>query len=41
VGKNLPTSTIERVMVRLGEIDGEEGVWIESPALTPTREDQQ
>jgi pyrimidine operon attenuation protein/uracil phosphoribosyltransferase len=40
VGKNLPTSTVERVMVRVGEIDGEEGVWIESPALTTTREEQ-
>jgi pyrimidine operon attenuation protein/uracil phosphoribosyltransferase len=29
VGKNLPTSSTERVRVRLGEVDGEDGVWIE------------
>ncbi|MGH8873700.1 MAG: bifunctional pyr operon transcriptional regulator/uracil phosphoribosyltransferase PyrR [Acidimicrobiia bacterium] len=29
VGKNLPTSLEERVTVRLGPIDGEEGVWVE------------
>jgi pyrimidine operon attenuation protein/uracil phosphoribosyltransferase len=29
VGKNLPTSSTERVTVRLSEIDDEEGVWIE------------
>jgi pyrimidine operon attenuation protein/uracil phosphoribosyltransferase len=29
VGKNLPTSSTERVTVRLSEVDGEEGVWIE------------
>lgn len=29
VGKNLPTSDKERVAVRLQEIDGEEGVWLE------------
>ncbi len=29
VGKNLPTSTSERVTVRLAEIDGEDGVVIE------------
>ncbi len=30
VGKNLPTSTNEIVRVRLQEVDGTEGVWIES-----------
>lgn len=29
VGKNLPTSTKERVTVHLAETDAEEGVWIE------------
>jgi pyrimidine operon attenuation protein/uracil phosphoribosyltransferase len=29
VGKNIPTSTSERVSVRFDEIDGEEGVWID------------
>ncbi|MGZ5385150.1 MAG: bifunctional pyr operon transcriptional regulator/uracil phosphoribosyltransferase PyrR [Acidimicrobiia bacterium] len=29
VGKNLPTSSNERVMVRLQETDGREGIWIE------------
>ncbi len=29
VGKNLPTSARERVSVRLAEIDGEDGVWVE------------
>lgn len=29
VGKNLPTSSTERVTVRLESIDGEDGVWIE------------
>ena len=29
VGKNLPTSSSERVMVRLQETDGKEGIWIE------------
>ncbi|MFK5585053.1 MULTISPECIES: bifunctional pyr operon transcriptional regulator/uracil phosphoribosyltransferase PyrR [unclassified Serinicoccus] len=29
VGKNLPTSRSERVMVRLADADGTEGVWIE------------
>ena len=29
VGKNLPTSSRERVTVRLEEIDGREGIWIE------------
>ncbi|MBT8214268.1 MAG: bifunctional pyr operon transcriptional regulator/uracil phosphoribosyltransferase PyrR [Acidimicrobiia bacterium] len=28
VGKNLPTSSSERVTVRLHEVDGEEGVWL-------------
>ena len=32
VGKNLPTAPSERVAVRLDEHDGQEGVWIESPA---------
>lgn len=30
VGKNMPTSTKERVTVRLIETDGEDGVWLES-----------
>ncbi len=30
VGKNLPTSAAERVTVRIEEIDGEDGVWIEA-----------
>ena len=30
VGKNLPTSRDEVVRVRLSEIDGTEGVWVES-----------
>lgn len=30
VGKNLPTAEDERVTVRLEEIDGEDGVWIEA-----------
>ena len=30
IGKNLPTSTAERVTVHLTEIDGVDGVWIES-----------
>jgi pyrimidine operon attenuation protein/uracil phosphoribosyltransferase len=30
VGKNLPTAARERVSVRLAEIDGEDGVWVES-----------
>jgi len=29
VGKNLPTSTAERVTVRLPEVDGDCGVWID------------
>jgi len=29
VGKNMPTSLDERVMVKIDEIDGAEGVWIE------------
>jgi pyrimidine operon attenuation protein/uracil phosphoribosyltransferase len=32
VGKNLPTSSAEHVTVRVAEIDGEDGVWIEGPA---------
>ncbi len=32
VGKNLPTSSSERVMVRLQETDGQEGIWIEEQA---------
>ncbi|MDJ0954683.1 MAG: bifunctional pyr operon transcriptional regulator/uracil phosphoribosyltransferase PyrR [Acidimicrobiia bacterium] len=31
VGKNLPTSSSEHVTVRVVEIDGEDGVWIEGP----------
>ena len=31
VGKNLPTSELERVAVHIAEIDGEDGVWIERP----------
>lgn len=31
VGKNLPTSHTEHVTVRVSEIDGEDGVWIEGP----------
>ena len=30
VGKNLPTAARERVSVRLAEIDGEDGVWVEA-----------
>ena len=29
VGKNLPTSRSERVRVRVAEVDGDDGVWIE------------
>ena len=32
VGKNLPTSREEHVTVRVAEVDGEDGVWIEGPA---------
>ena len=32
VGKNLPTSRSEHVTVRVVEIDGEDGVWIDNPA---------
>jgi len=32
VGKNLPTSSGERVTVRLEETDGREGIWIEEKA---------
>jgi pyrimidine operon attenuation protein/uracil phosphoribosyltransferase len=35
VGKNLPTSAEERVMVHLVEIDDEDGVWIETPSHNP------
>ena len=31
VGKNLPTAREEHVTVRVAEIDGEDGVWIDSP----------
>jgi pyrimidine operon attenuation protein / uracil phosphoribosyltransferase len=31
VGKNLPTSRTEHVTVKVAEIDGEDGVWIEGP----------
>jgi pyrimidine operon attenuation protein / uracil phosphoribosyltransferase len=33
VGKNLPTSVDEVVRVRLGEVDGDHGVWIERMAV--------
>lgn len=32
VGKNLPTSRDERVQVRVTEVDGEDGVWIDRVA---------
>jgi pyrimidine operon attenuation protein/uracil phosphoribosyltransferase len=32
VGKNLPTSALERVRVRLSEVDGDDSVWIEGGA---------
>ncbi len=32
VGKNLPTSSTERVTVRLTETDGQDGIWIEETA---------
>jgi len=36
VGRNLPTSTSERVSVRLSEVDvGEDGVWIHPKPLPP------
>lgn len=35
VGKNLPTSAEERVMVHLVEVDDEDGVWIETPSHNP------
>ena len=38
VGKNLPTSSSEHVTVRVVEIDGEDGVWIEGPG---DREDEE
>lgn len=31
VGKNLPTASDEHVTVKVAEIDGEDGVWIEGP----------
>ena len=31
VGKNLPTSRREHVTVKVAEVDGEDGVWIEEP----------
>jgi pyrimidine operon attenuation protein / uracil phosphoribosyltransferase len=31
VGKNLPTSELQRVFVRLDAVDGDAGVWIEEP----------
>ena len=31
VGKNLPTSRSEHVTLRVAEIDGEDGVWIDDP----------
>jgi pyrimidine operon attenuation protein/uracil phosphoribosyltransferase len=33
VGKNLPTSSSERVTVRLSGHDDEDGVWIETGAV--------
>ncbi|MCZ6456199.1 MAG: bifunctional pyr operon transcriptional regulator/uracil phosphoribosyltransferase, partial [Actinobacteria bacterium] len=33
VGKNLPTARDETVRVRVHDIDGREGVWIERTAL--------
>ena len=33
VGKNLPTSHDEVVRVRLGEVDGQDGVWIDRSAV--------
>jgi pyrimidine operon attenuation protein/uracil phosphoribosyltransferase len=33
VGKNLPTSHDEKVRVRLAELDGEQGVWIDAVAV--------
>jgi len=33
VGKNLPTSVDEVVRVRLGEVDGDHGVWIDRTAV--------
>ena len=33
VGKNLPTNHEERVRVRLDELDGEQGVWIDGAAV--------
>ncbi len=33
VGKNLPTSVDEVVRVRLGEVDGDHGVWIDRMAV--------
>lgn len=32
VGKNMPTNRAERVTVRLSDVDGEEGVWVEKAA---------
>ncbi len=37
VGKNLPTSHDERVMVHLTEIDGDDGVWLETPTQDAMR----
>jgi pyrimidine operon attenuation protein/uracil phosphoribosyltransferase len=31
VGKNLPTSELERVSVHISEVDGDDGVWIDRP----------
>ncbi len=31
VGKNIPTSHVDRVSVRLPRIDGESGVWVSAP----------
>jgi pyrimidine operon attenuation protein/uracil phosphoribosyltransferase len=35
IGKNVPTALKERVAVQVAEIDGEEGVWIESSGAVP------
>ncbi len=41
VGKNMPTSLAERVMVKIDEVDGAEGVWIaDRPEAGEEREGQ-
>lgn len=37
VGKNIPTALSERISVRFREIDGEEGVWINSGDQAPAQ----